>query len=289
MSIDRRHLSIRKPKINQDFLDIQNLHKTIWDLQDIDVHPVHMLIGIQESNGLVLCAYDRSQPVGFLLAYCGITEDQDVYLHCHNLAVLKSFRNSGIGLQLLSAIRKHMLRHKVRIARATFDPLESANANFYIGKAGCISKNYIRNFYGAMTDQFNKGVPSDRLMIEYRLVNRLFEVQSKKTQSNKRVKTLKISGNQVLNKISIDDNGFLIPEGTKFLPTSLNLSETKQVFIQIPSNYQEMRDKNSGLALKWRFVLRELLEKCFELGMFICGFISLEGGCYYILKFPDAL
>ncbi len=281
--MDLNNLSIRKATTHQEFLDVQNLHKTIWGLEDIDVHPIHMLIGIQKSNGLVLCGYYDNQPIGFLFGYCGITEDQELYLHCHNVAVLKEYRNCGIGYQLLMATKEYMLTHKIQLARATFDPLESGNANLYIKKAGCICNKYIRDYYGPMSDQLNINVPSDRLVIEYFLNTNCFEQLSDETQSKIKLKTLKIPSEHILNKTKIDHTGFLIPEKTNFNLDYFIQKKVKRVYIEIPPDYQQMRQKNMDLVLKWRFLLRDILEQCFVAGMFIRDFIVLEDHYYYAL------
>lgn len=280
-------LSIREPSTHQDFLDVQNLHKTIWGLEDIDVHPKHMLVSIQQSHGLVLCAYYDDQPIGFLFGYCGITEDQKLYLHCHNVGVLKEYRNFGIGYRLLMGMREHMLTHKIRLARATFDPLESGNANLYIRKAGCICNKYIREYYGPMSDKLNINVPSDRLVIEYFLNSNFIDQLSDETQSKIKSKTLKIPSEHILNKTKIDNTGFLIPEKAHFSLDNFIQKEVKRVYIEIPPDYQQMRPQKMDLVLKWRFVLRDLLEKCFALGMFISEFIALEGHYYYVLEFSN--
>lgn len=278
------HFSIREVKTNEEFSDVQNLHKIIWGIKDIDVHPKHMLVGIQKSSGLLLCAYYNKQPIGFFLGYCGLTEDLKPYLHCHNIAVLKNYRNCGIGCRLLMGVKNYMRIHKIQLARATFDPLESGNANLYFRKAGCISNKYIRDYYGTMLDQRNADIPSDRLLVEYFISSNLVDRHPDQTQLSISLKNLEDLRNKALNRSQSSDVNLLVPKVLDLDKKKLVQNQVKDVYIEIPSNYQEMRQKNMHSVVKWRFELRDLIEKCFDLGMVIIGFIRLKDHCYYILR-----
>lgn len=282
------NFSIRRVKTHEEFLDVQNLHKIIWGLKDIDVHPKHMLIGIQNSNGLLMCAYYNKQPIGFIFGYFGLTEDLRFYLHCHNIAVLENYRNCGIGCQLLMAARNYMKIHKIPLARATFDPLESGNANLYFRKAGCICSRYIRDYYGAMSDQRNVDIPSDRLLVEYFTSSNLVNNYPDHTQLRISPKTLENLRKKALSRSGLSDINLLVPKVLDLDKEKLIQSQVKDVYIEIPSNYQEMRQKDMNLVVKWRFELRNLIEKCFDLDMVIIGFIRLKDHCYYILRLPGS-
>src|SRR2546429_6980025 len=47
------------------------------------------------------------------------------------------------------------------------DPLEARNARFNFGKLGAYTRTYHRDFYGAMPDKLNEGLPSDRIYVEW--------------------------------------------------------------------------------------------------------------------------
>src|SRR5207248_1806339 len=50
---------------------------------------------------------------------------------------------------------------------ASHDPLEALNARCNFGKLGAYAREYHRDFYGAMPDKLNAGLPSDRFYVEW--------------------------------------------------------------------------------------------------------------------------
>jgi len=61
------------------------------------------------------------------------------------------------------------LRRDIRRIEWTFDPLETKNAHFNINRLGAISRAYIPNFYGITTSPLHRGLPTDRLLVEWHL------------------------------------------------------------------------------------------------------------------------
>src|SRR5262249_19212619 len=51
----------------------------------------------------------------------------------------------------------------------TYDPLFRANGVFNIHRLGATCKTYMRNIYGVMTENLNRGVPSDRCQVDWRV------------------------------------------------------------------------------------------------------------------------
>ena len=51
----------------------------------------------------------------------------------------------------------------------TFDPLELKNAHFNLNRLGAICRRYIKDLYGVTTSPLHRGIPTDRLVAEWRL------------------------------------------------------------------------------------------------------------------------
>jgi predicted GNAT superfamily acetyltransferase len=51
----------------------------------------------------------------------------------------------------------------------TFDPMIARNAYFNLRKLGCVARAFHRDYYGSMTDDFNRGERSDRLEVRWEL------------------------------------------------------------------------------------------------------------------------
>src|SRR5207249_2346897 len=101
-------------------------------------------------------------PAGFVFGFLGI-HDYHFRHHSHMLAVRDPYRGSGLAQQLKEAQRDHCLDQGIEIVAWTMDPLEARNARFNFGKLGAYTRTYHRDFYGAMPDKLNQGLPSDRI------------------------------------------------------------------------------------------------------------------------------
>ena len=84
-------------------------------------------------------------------------------------AVLSSLRDRRVGRQLKLFQREDALRRGIRLIEWTFDPLETKNAHFNINRLGAISRRYIPNFYGITSSPLHRGMPTDRLLVEWHL------------------------------------------------------------------------------------------------------------------------
>ena len=83
--------------------------------------------------------------------------------------MLPEYRRWGVGWRLKMAQRDAVLAQGLERITWTFDPLESANAHLNFAKLGVISDTYLPDFYGAMPEALNAGLPSDRLLVAWLL------------------------------------------------------------------------------------------------------------------------
>jgi predicted GNAT superfamily acetyltransferase len=115
---------------------------------------------------------DPDSLVGFVLSLPGVKSgdgEPRPYLHSHMLAVREGYRNRGLGAQLKLAQRKEALDRGIRLIEWTFDPLEIKNAFLNIHKLGGIVCRYYVDFYGVSSSRLQGGLPTDRLVAEWRL------------------------------------------------------------------------------------------------------------------------
>jgi predicted GNAT superfamily acetyltransferase len=64
--------------------------------------------------------------------------------------------------------REEALSRGIKLVEWTFDPLEVKNAHFNFG-LGAIAGRYLPNLYGVTTSPLHAGLPTDRLVGEWRL------------------------------------------------------------------------------------------------------------------------
>jgi len=160
-----------------------------WGYDPSDVIPRKAFLVWQKVGGQVIGAYDTELPgageeggpeslVGFVLALPGIKFSSQngegpgeprPYLHSHMMAVKEGYRNRGLGVQIKLEQRRDALERGIRLIEWTFDPLEIKNAFLNIHKLGVVSRSYFVDFYGVSSSRLQGGLPTDRLLAEWRL------------------------------------------------------------------------------------------------------------------------
>jgi predicted GNAT superfamily acetyltransferase len=148
------------------------LQAETWGYDPRDILPRKAFLLAQKIGGQVIGAFDGELLVGFALALPGVKAATDAprpYLHSHMLAVREPYRNRGLGAQLKLAQRQEALDRGICHMEWTFDPLEIKNAYLNLHKLGAIIFRYEVNFYGVSSSRLQGGLPTDRLVAEWRL------------------------------------------------------------------------------------------------------------------------
>ena len=154
-----------------------------WGYDESDVIPRKTFLVAQTIGGQVMGAFDTeiaakqgkspAYPlVGFVFSLPGVKTGKGgprPYLHSHMLAVKEAYRNRGLGKQLKLAQRDEALARGIRYMEWTFDPLEIKNAFLNIHRLGATAGSYRVDFYGVSSSRLQAGLPTDRLVAEWRL------------------------------------------------------------------------------------------------------------------------
>ena len=151
-----------------EFRRCVEITREVWGDSELETEPYVTFVIAHHTGGQVLGAFDGDLMVGFTKAFIAV-RDHNVYLHSHMAAVLPFHRDRRVGRQLKLAQREDALRRDIGLIEWTFDPLETKNAHFNINRLGAISRNYIPNFYGITTSPLHRGLPTDRLLVEWHL------------------------------------------------------------------------------------------------------------------------
>ena len=152
----------------EEFERMVKLQMLVWGYSERDAVPTIMFVVAAKTGGQVIGAFDGDQMVGFALAYPGI-RDGKAYMHSHMAAVLPAYRDRGIGRELKLAQRADALARGIACIEWTFDPLQAKNAYFNICRLGVIVRHYLLNLYGSTSSPLHAGLPTDRLLAEWRL------------------------------------------------------------------------------------------------------------------------
>ena len=145
-----------------------DLQRRIWGHSEIETVPGQMFIVAHETGGQVLGAFHQGRAIGFALAFMGAHRGT-VYLHSHMVGVLPEFQDRGVGRLLKLAQRDDAIARGIDLIEWTFDPLQLKNAHFNLERLGAIVRRYIPNCYGRTSSPLHAGLPTDRLVAEWRI------------------------------------------------------------------------------------------------------------------------
>jgi predicted GNAT superfamily acetyltransferase len=241
-------VEIRLVRTHDEFAACEAMSRDIWGAAERNVVPRELLLTMQHNGGLVHGAFlPAGRLVGFCFAFLGMRDGQ-LRLCSHQLGVLAEFRGSGIGIALKQAQRYDALRRGYELVTWTFDPLEARNAYINLHRLGCVARLYDRDHYGAMEDELNRGLPSDRLEAEWWL---------------RRAKP-----------VTATDPLVLVRVGAKGEPVRehLDLSTRRAVLIGVPPDFQAAKRASLELALRWRMETRAAFEAALAAGLIAIDF-----------------
>lgn len=262
----------------------EQLQRDVWNLEDVEVVPDHLLITAQKNGGVLLGAFDVASGeeggrlVGFVFGFVGLASNGQVK-HCSHIAgVAPAYQSQNVGYRLKLAQREHVLNQGMDLATWTFDPLESRNARLNFRKLGVICRTYLRNLYGDMRDQLNVGLFSDRFQVEWHVASAHVADRLRDDWVGDSLSALETEGVLILNRAFPGDDGLLHP-ATRTLPI-----EGDRILIQIPARFQAVKAADFELARAWRSHTRTLFEETFAAGYAVVDLLFEQGQSYYLLR-----
>lgn len=240
---------------------------SVWGLNPRNAVPSAMMHVFTLHGGLVLGAYQDHQMVGVLISLPARADDGEWILWSHMAGVHPKYQGHGIGVALKRFQREWALEYGYRKICWTVDPLQRGNAHFnfhLLGQdAALCSNTYHVDFYGEMDDDINRGIPSDRLEVQWRID------QPPISMPNDSSAPLLLSVGDALQPVS----AFSTVDW-----------EAPVCRVAIPRSLDAVRSKVPDGVLQWRLALREALQTAFAHGYLIAGFRSTPDEAQYILK-----
>ena len=171
-NLESQEIAIRPITDVTDLSQVEAIQRDVWDLpDDLMIVPIHMLKAVASFGGVLLGAYTHEgDVVGFVFGFLAVHHGLYSH-HSHMMGVLPAYRDRGIGRLLKLAQREAVLAQGLDTISWTYDPLESRNAHLNINKLGAVCHTYVRDMYGEMVDGLNAGLPSDRFLVQWKLLS----------------------------------------------------------------------------------------------------------------------
>jgi predicted GNAT superfamily acetyltransferase len=239
--------------------------------------PPQLMLAVVHNGGFVALGYAAEDPLpaGFVFGFLGI-HDYHFRHHSHMLAVRPPYRGSGLALQLKEAQRDHCLDQGIEIIGWTMDPLEARNARFNFGKLGAYTRTYHRDFYGAMPDKLNQGLPSDRVYVEWPIGH---DRTYKRLRGEDTAPTLEDAEREGIT--------YLLRAEAERPGTVGATAAASHLLLEVPSSFQELKARDAKLALAWRVAAREAFERAFKDGYAAVEFLRAADGRGAYLLVPQ--
>jgi len=230
---------VRACEAHEELAACVRLQKKIWKYSDLEVYPLRLFVTLAKIGGQVLGGFTpEGEMVGFV-ASLPAWRGRRRYLHSLSLGVLPTHENRGLGKALKLEQRRRALRAGIELVEWTFDPLRAKNAYFNIVRLGAVCRRYIPNHYGEVDSQFQRGLPSDRLVAEWWL----------KSPRVRRVLTGKP------------------PRAAQSKPAAT---------VEIPARIDELKTSGGAAARALQRGVREKFQQLFSRGFVVTGF-EVEG------------
>ena len=247
------NLSIRLLETNDDMRLIQILEDEVWGMAPI---PTHQTYTASKNGGLLIGAFAGDKLVGFSYGFPGFLKGKS-YLCSHMLGIHPDYQQMGIGKLLKDKQRTLAQAMGYDLITWTFDPLESRNAYLNVSKLYAICDTYLENCYGEMTDGLNKGLPTDRLQIEW-------WIWSDRVESKWMPKDVEYIHPFELSK-SAKGNPLISVDFQAILENNDGYE------IPVPTYFQLIKKNEPELALQWRMNIREVFQALFAIGYVVIG------------------
>ncbi|MGE5704066.1 MAG: GNAT family N-acetyltransferase [Clostridia bacterium] len=254
-----------------DMHEIEELQRTVWG--GATATPVPQLVASVQNGGVVIGAYINGKCAGFCFGFAGFKQGE-TYLLSHMLGILPEYRDLGLGKRLKLEQRNWALANGYSKMMWTYDPLEARNAYLNLCKLGGRVRTYIESYYGEMKDGINKGLPTDRFLLEWDLRS---ERASRAAEGDHLMETKWREYPLLLDWEEVDS--FPVPT------VQHSLERTQGYLIPVPAAIHDLKREQSAVALQWRLALRELFQSAFANGYEAVGLLkSDEKVHFYVIE-----
>lgn len=262
-------MRIRSVRTHEEFAACEAMSRDIWGAAERNVVPRELLLTMQLNGGVVLGAFaPDDRMIGFVFGFPGVRDGRP-RICSHQLGVIAEYRGGGIGIALKQAQGDEARRLGYELISWTFDPLEARNAYINLHRLGCIARFYDRDHYGAMEDELNRGLPSDRFEAEWWLTS------ARMPGADRARPDRAVPRNAPVLLNADQDQAPVL--------TAVNLRGNRQALIRVPTDFQAIKRSNMDLARRWRMESRAAFETALKEGL-VATDCTRDG--WYVMERP---
>ncbi|USG67210.1 hypothetical protein NDK47_07950 [Brevibacillus ruminantium] len=267
-------ITFRKLVEKSELEKLEELEGAVWS--ESSIVPLHMTLTIAKFGGLFLGAFDGDRMIGFLYSFPGYT-DQELHLCSHMLGFLPEYRKQGLGVQMKWMQRTEALAAGYKRITWTYDPLETVNAYLNIAKLGGVVHRYIPNCYGELVDEMNKGLPTDRFLLDWHIASQRVNRYQPGTTHPPAENVWSDKGLPAV--LTWNEKDGLVR------PQDIDLGRSDERFLlPVPAHFQQVKTADMEAARTWREATRQLFTHYFAQGYIVTSLERQSSIVSYILE-----
>jgi len=265
-------VEVRLVKSVAEFRQCERLQTHVWGSPGASSE---MMMAIQKCGGAVIGTWVNKKLAAFILAFLARYHGHLVHWS-HMMAVEAKFRDQGLGFRMKVVHRQIALKRGLKSICWTFDPLQSRNARLNISRLGATVEEYVPDCYGRFPSRLEKGLPSDRLVVNWRIATARVEkrLHGKITRFDPALPRV--------NETRPSYQGF--PQNRTI---RLDLTN-RRLLVETPAQTDAMRSQAMPLARRWRLEVRRIFQHYLAKGYRVDDFFppqpATEGRCFYLLR-----
>ncbi len=201
--------------------------------------------------------------LGFVFGLTGVQHEQIVHWS-HMLAVRGDAQNLGIGRRLKAYQHDAVARLGARAIFWTYDPLVARNAHLNFNVFGVRVAEYVRDMYGDMGSELNRGIGTDRFVVAWpvdpaELQARRAEIAAARADADFRAAPV----------INADPAGEL--------QRAPGAAGAPKLRVRIPVDIGILQRNDLAAAAQWRASTRAAFEHLLAAGYHAAGFVADAG------------
>ncbi|WP_421617642.1 GNAT family N-acetyltransferase [Brevibacillus sp. TJ4] len=262
-------ITFRALTTTQDLEQLPKIESTVW-AGEAPI-PLQLTLTFAKFGGIFLGAFDDDTMIGFLYSFPGYTDGQP-HLCSHMMGFLPEYRKQGLGVQMKWLQLDEAIRRQHSKITWTYDPLESVNGFLNIAKLGGVVRTYLPNCYGEMNDVFNRGLPTDRFLVEWFI-------------DSERVKSYREGVPYTCDTAGAPSLLHYKLVGDLPHPTGIVDSEQEPVLlIPVPAHFQKVKQADFGAATAWREMTSEVFQARIAQGYIVTNLLRDSDVVHYVLE-----
>lgn len=260
----------------EEFRACERLQKAVWGTLAVSSE---VLAVTARYGGVVLGALLDGKLAGFIYAFLARRHGELVHWS-HMMAVEAAHRDRGLGFRMKLKHRQLAIEQRIKTICWTYDPLQSRNATLNIARLGGRADEYLPDCYGHFPSRIERGIESDRLVVEWRIGSARVE-RSLRAERPSLADPPHLDA-PLVNHTQLNRQGFIENTALTFDQSGSWLR------IEIPKNTDLMRSRALPLARRWRLETRQVFLHYLARGYEVEGFLpptpASGGRCFYLLR-----